>query len=129
MLPRHDGVDVVNLKAEKASEPVQSKIPRVSSLLEHPFSFFPKPVLTKDFRNWREKYLQLRGKWRRAGPSYASQSCMAKEQASRKKLKASLTFNIICPSAFVPWRPPPIVSGKSACQLRNFSIFQDMICL
>jgi hypothetical protein len=42
MLPRHDGVDVVNLKAEKASEPVQSKIPRVSSLLEHPFSFFPK---------------------------------------------------------------------------------------
>jgi hypothetical protein len=38
MLPRHDGVDVVNLKAEKASGPVQSKIPRVSSLLEHPFS-------------------------------------------------------------------------------------------
>ena len=38
MLPRHDGVDVVNLKAEKASEPVQRKIPRVSSLLEHPFS-------------------------------------------------------------------------------------------
>lgn len=66
MLPRHDGVDVVNLKAEKASGPVQSKIPRVFSLLAHPFPFFPKPILTEDFRNRREKYLQLRGKCGRA---------------------------------------------------------------
>ena len=49
MLPRHDGVYVVNLKAEKASGPVHSKIPARFLLARTPF--FPKPVLTGDTGN------------------------------------------------------------------------------
>ena len=55
-----------------------------------------------------------------SGPAYASQSCLAKEQASRKKLKVALTFNIIMPQCS---RAMAIANGsveyQPACQRRT----------